>query len=129
MLSRKGYKSNEFPVDPIPEGKGPNPHANEIPEPQVPSRAQEAYQVPGVPQNASRAIFNVQAPPMPILAVAADWPNWAVKAQHWLTTVGMTDCTICVDQTLISTFKSTGFVPTTSALTINDVVRACILAT
>ena len=129
MLSRTGYKSNEFPVDPIPEEKGPKLHANEIPEPQVPSRAQEAYQMPGVPQNASRAIFNVQAPPMPILAVAADWPNWAVKAQHWLTTVGMTDCTICVDQTLISTFKSTGFVPTTSALTINDVVRACILST
>ena len=61
VLSRTGYKSNEFPVDPSPEGKGPNPHANAIPEPQVPSRAQEAYQVPGVPQNASRAIFNVQA--------------------------------------------------------------------
>ena len=82
VLSRTGYMSNEFPVDPIPEGKGPKPHANEVPEPHVPSRAQEAYQVPGAPQNASRAIFNVQAPPFPILAVAADWPNWAAKAQH-----------------------------------------------
>ena len=82
VLSRTGRTANRFPIDPIPEGKGPKSQTDEVSEPHVPSRNREAYQVPGAPQTTSRAIFNVQAPPFPILAVAADWPDWAVKAQH-----------------------------------------------
>ena len=52
VLSETGHVANRFPVGPIPEGKGPKSNANEIPEPHDPSRAQEAYQVPGAPQNA-----------------------------------------------------------------------------
>ena len=44
-------------------------------------------------------------------------------------TVGMTDCTMCVQHMLMSTFKSTGFVHVTLPLTIYDVVKACILST
>ena len=80
------------PIDPIPQVEELKPEFDNVSKPRVTKgsqapTAQEVYHVPDAPQSISRAVFNIHAPEMPILSTASDRPNWAVEAQHWVTTV------------------------------------------